>query len=535
MKNLWVVIFCIFSINGFSQRYESEPRVFSFEALSISTFDFPKLDHQFLLEEDKRANLRKDVAERFAIGYPLNINLKQSDHYVGSFEGYNHWMVQINMENALAIGLIFDMFYLPEKAFMNLYRNGLENVYGTVTQRNNNTANKLAVAPVPGSTLLIHYAEPVASVVQGRIGLQQVNHVYRSFFKTEKGFGDSGDCNIDVACEADEDWQLATRAVGLILNGNGTRWCTGTLINTTKNDETPYFLTANHCLEDTDDDPAIWSFIFNYKSGSCDPSQNGPLSDNIFGAEVKAKNTANDFALLELSDSIPDEFNAYFAGWTQASSGFNSAVGIHHPSGDVMKISYDFDPPSLTGYLGGGGDDFWEVADWDEGTTEGGSSGSALFSDNQLIIGQLRGGYAACTNDDADYYGAFFQAWNGSSNLNRLRDWLDPEGLNPISWPGYDPSDTNGVDPEPEPIKKPVMYPNPVERYLTIELPEPHFVKDLEFISPNGSRAYFYTVNQQVNSLFNIPVDHMTNGFYTVRLTTNRQTFIFKLVVLKQD
>ena len=43
------------------------------------------------------------------------------------------------------------------------------------------------------------------------------------------------------------------------------------------------------------------------------------------------------------------------------------------------------------------GDTHWFVAAWDEGMTEGGSSGSPVFDDSQRIRGQLHGGYASCS------------------------------------------------------------------------------------------------------------------------------------------
>ena len=59
-----------------------------------------------------------------------------------------------------------------------------------------------------------------------------------------------------------------------------------------------------------------------------------------------------------------------------------SSVGIHHPSGDIKKWSYDADA-SVSSEWGGWGSSgtntHWEVLDWDIGTTEGGSSGSPLF------------------------------------------------------------------------------------------------------------------------------------------------------------
>ncbi|MEC8422502.1 MAG: hypothetical protein VX000_01930, partial [Myxococcota bacterium] len=62
------------------------------------------------------------------------------------------------------------------------------------------------------------------------------------------------------------------------------------------------------------------------------------------------------------------------------------------------------------------------------GTTEGGSSGSPLFSEEHRVVGVLTGGQAACGNDASDWYGRLAYAWeDGSSSNRRLKDWLDPD------------------------------------------------------------------------------------------------------------
>ena len=91
---------------------------------------------------------------------------------------------------------------------------------------------------------------------------------------------------------------------------------------------------------------------------------------------------------------------------------YPSAVGIHHPSGDVMKICEE---QNTVGQANWGGAACWHVQNWDEGVTEPGSSGSPLFDPSGRIIGQLYGGTAACsgTNDNGapDYYGRFGVSW----------------------------------------------------------------------------------------------------------------------------
>ena len=70
----------------------------------------------------------------------------------------------------------------------------------------------------------------------------------------------------------------------------------------------------------------------------------------------------------------------------------------------------------------------WWIDAWEDGVTEGGSSGSPLFDQNHRIIGQLYGGAAACSgnvnNGQFDYYGRMGVSFN-----NGITEHLDPLGL----------------------------------------------------------------------------------------------------------
>jgi hypothetical protein len=80
------------------------------------------------------------------------------------------------------------------------------------------------------------------------------------------------------------------------------------------------------------------------------------------------------------------------------------------------------------------------VADWDLGTTEGGSSGSPLFDQDGYVVGELHGGDAACGNDRPDWYGRFSYAWDeGSTDDSRLSVWLDPLGTGQTTLGLFDP------------------------------------------------------------------------------------------------
>ena len=48
-------------------------------------------------------------------------------------------------------------------------------------------------------------------------------------------------------------------------------------------------------------------------------------------------------ALLQLNTTPPASYNVFYTGWDAAPAA-TSATGIHHPSGDIKKISFDNKP-----------------------------------------------------------------------------------------------------------------------------------------------------------------------------------------------
>ena len=217
-------------------------------------------------------------------------------------------------------------------------------------------------------------------------------------------------------CPSGSDWQTEKKAVALITNG-GFAVCTGALVNNTAEDGTPYFLTANHCLGN----PNNWVYYFNHESSTCSGST-GPTNQSVSGGTLLVNSGSSDVALIELSSTPPASFNVEYAGWDASGTGPTSAVGIHHPSGDVKKICFENNAPYTST---AGGAQVWWISAWEDGVTEPGSSGSPLFDQNHRIIGQLYGGAAACSgsvnNGAYDYYGRMDVSWGVG-----LSGYLDP-------------------------------------------------------------------------------------------------------------
>lgn len=348
-----------------------------------------------------------------------------------------------------------------------------------------------------------------------------------TILKGHRGFNDSGECHYDVNCSVGTDFDskkdLVKKAVALLNLGNG-HLCTASLVNNTEKDKTPYLLTANHCLENSN--PDLWSVRFNWVSpyptcATDDPSGNVITNFTMSGAEIKAKNSLSDFALAKLINPIPSSWDVSFAGWDNSDTEPLFEVGIHHPNGDIMKICRDNSGAHKTSangtevWLIGGGEQ-GSGGGWEIGATEKGSSGSPLFNESGKIIGQLYAGESAClgneNNNGYDLYGRFAASWDyGNSEDSRLMDWLDPIGTGQSSVETL--QNLLSVQ-DFELFGELKIYPNPAKDMITI----------LNSKYPNLSFDMFTILGQHIisgslsNTLNNISVDGLAEGMYFLSL-----------------
>jgi len=427
-----VPLMCLMLLAGWAaSQISAGGRPYSFDhplSGDVDTVVMPPVDVAALLAEDV---IEREMGLPFRFGAPFEVTLGLDS--AGTWEalpdGSMLWRLRIECPDAYSINLIYDRFYLPDGASFFVYDDAGQTILGAFTSRNNKAHGQFATAPTVGGACTLEYREPPADVGRGAIELRRVIHGYKDVFfnRADKGYGDSGTCNINVNCPAGDGWENEVRSVAMLLTSGGWRFCSGALINNTRQDGTPYLLTANHCYSA---DVNTWVVMFNYQSPGC-PNQDGPTSQTVSGATLRARNSPSDFCLIELSAQPPAEYDVYYAGWSRVNTPAPSATAIHHPSGDIKKISFDHDPLTSTEYLAYDEDpnaSHWRIGQWEEGTTEGGSSGSPLFNPDHRIVGQLHGGYASCSSLTSDWYGKFSRSWDdGSSASTRLRDWLDPD------------------------------------------------------------------------------------------------------------
>jgi hypothetical protein len=385
----------------------------------------PSVDVEALLAEDQ-AERESDqpIPPRFGAALEVSLDVGNAGQWTELPDGDRLWRLRIATQGALSINLIFDQYQLPPGGELFIYNEDQSTVLGAFTAANNKPYGRFSTLPVEGAVITLEYFEPAEYHGETALGVSKVIHAYRDLFdrasaKSSKAFGDSGSCHNNVICPKWNNWQDEKRAVALIINGGGQRICTGALVNNERQDLTPYFLSANHCY---DNNPHDWVFWFNYESSSCSNPSSEPAHNGVSGSALKARDSASDFLLLELYARPPKSYDVHYAGWSNINTPSQSSVGIHHPNGDIKKISLDNDPATSAAYQGGSGNTHWEVS-WDDGVTAVGSSGSPLFDQNHRIVGQLHGGTSYCSTPSApDWYGKFSVSWN-----NGLAVYLDPD------------------------------------------------------------------------------------------------------------
>jgi len=333
----------------------------------------------------------------------------------------------INSPGAAMLSLQFAEFDLEPGAQLFLYDAERETFLGSFTEANELPTGEWATSVIPGETVVIEYITNTSSSKASRaLKVESITHGVLDLFNYGKG-GLSKDfwpgyaaasCHNNVVCPIAAGWEQQASSVAMFLRPDGSG-CTGTMLNNTNNDGTPYFYLANHCYQPNE---SQWVFYFNYEAPAC-IGDTGQTMQTMVGASFRASDFFDDFALVELFNQPPASYNIYLSGWDRSNTLPTLGVSMMHPAFDVKKFAIDYNSPSQG--QGAFGTDIWGVG-WNSGGIESVASGAPLFDQNKRVIGSISGGGAICTSGASGIASKFAAQWDGVNPNARLRDWLDP-------------------------------------------------------------------------------------------------------------
>lgn len=429
---LWSIIslFFFFAIYSFETTAQISikgiPESFTLslkKAVKIPVLKLDSVHVQLMLEDDQKFR----IDNRYGVIQQCNINIKDTGVKTAVPGKGNIWQYKIESKNALSQGILFKTYNLPKEASIFIYDTSKSLLRGAFTELNNNSGHQLPIAEFQGNNLIIEYFEPSSPSFSGELVLGSVSQAYINFQSVAS-------TRIGINCPSGNNWQIEKSSVCLMTyqDSRYSYFCTGSLINNVREDETPYFLSANHCISNEGQASSLITY-FNFENSTC-TSNDASHSHTLAGASFKSGNSGSDFSLLLLNEYPGINYHPFFAGWDANGKNPNSGVCIHHPDGTPKCIAIDID--TIISYSSSAQwtdeigyvtlttlpDTHWLVK-FNQGNTESGSSGCPLFDENKHIVGQLHGG-----SKSESLFGKFLLSWDfATSYSNQLAHWLDPD------------------------------------------------------------------------------------------------------------
>lgn len=409
--------------------------------------------------------LQQELPESLpAIGAPLKIGFSRTIGWPlqkGTTNSALDWqrqpdgslaaLISLRSPDALGLRLGLRVENLPDSAELRFWGATPEQAYATTGRdimttllRNRNAGDRSDESGTYWTPLIdgdqLHLQIRLPGSVEAsaaRFTIDRLAHQFASPLDTRtllQKIGQSSPCHLDAQCYT-STWGNESRSTAKItfMNGGSSYVCTGTLINDADPaTQVPYFLTANHCISTQTEASTLHSYWF-YQSSACNSGSLNPASQTLTGgATLLYASPASDTSFLRLNAQPPA--GAVFTGWSASSPLLSSQVtGIHNPGGDLQKISFGTlnnfascttgTSDSYNCFPASDAQSSFIEVNWNQGITEGGSSGSGLWmvsGGQHYLIGQLRGGSSFCgAFDNTDQYGRFDVAYNAA-----LKQWL---------------------------------------------------------------------------------------------------------------
>lgn len=555
-----VIISCFFLLSLYSQRSVGGlPPSFNYTSSMLRSASVadnelrvaPDLDIERLIWEDEIAD-RNGNAPRVAVVVPVSVDMASTGQWSVLPDSTQIWQQTVSVEGAGGLIISYSDFYIPKGGKLYIYNKARTHILGAYTHDTYPQGGRFATEAISGDCFTLEYVASRESDEAPRIVIESVGYMYRNAAcpegeKCKPDKNSSASCMININCEEGRLWKEQKRGVVIffvkLFNPSTETWgwtaCTGSLINNTKQDGTPYVLTAHHCfLSNPEYDEVI--VYFNHEFKGCNNENVMPEYESLVGITPCVDvplNGGSDTYLYKLKDDVPKEWYPYYNGWDRRNNAANSGAVIHHPNYDVKKIIlYDkavtsdtYSDSNRQGVKNG----HWRVVYDGNSVSQVGSSGSPLFNEEGLIVGTLSGGKSYCyARYNPDFYGKLWYAWdqhpNDSFMDRQLISYLDPLEKGVEYLEAYDPnSGHSGIEDEPGNITKElIMFPVPADDELNINTSS--IIRNIKVYSMSGQLVF--SKSSYTGSTATINVGAWTKGIYTVSVQTEAKTLTDKFL-----
>ena len=413
----------------------------------LNNHGISKKQAQLIHIPDISVTQRKEYASSslFALPQPINIQDKS-----GTWQQISNsqwlWQAHISVENQKEISFVFSNFALPALSRLFIYNAQGSQILGAYTSHNNQSHNGFLSDMIQGREIIIEYVVEANTQPSLPFEIQKAYIMTNPLLAThavmeiDTGFLASRLCHPNANCPEGDPVPNQKKSVCRILMvlEEGLVYCSGTLMNNTLEDQRPLVLSALHCQDNFTPMHQFWRFDFDFMSATCENPNTAPSFNRLIGCRQLAGFRDGDMLLLELLFNVPASYDVYYAGWDLRDDYVpQPAYHLHHPLGDMMKVSLDTDDLRI----------YDQQVRWDNetvtppnhhlrcvldvGAHQIGSSGGPLLDSLGRVVGQLHGGGVDsldCTINRA-FFGRIAVAWEGGGTADsRLKDWLDPFG-----------------------------------------------------------------------------------------------------------
>jgi hypothetical protein len=351
---------------------------------------------------------------RFAVDIPYAIDTSQ----VGTWSvlaGIATWRYSVRVPSAVSLSFHATNTFLPPSAQLSVRGGGSTYIYRAADtnkrqlwsriSKGDSLDLELTVAPQDRRVVVLQ----ITSLQAGYRGFGHAvpDHPRYARLKAQATAGSTSSCIVNYECDIAPANTPAGQATVALVIGNSYQ-CSGTLINDVPQDGKPYVLTARHCENGKlggGSPGAASNVVVYWDATSPCGSPLGTLYDPGIPTQQGAVTVAEqqDAWLLLLNEG-PVVNDAYLAGFDATGGIIQGGYTVHHAlSNDKQFTAWngqavaDTVPASSlpVTYVS----NFWDVVNR-TGTIGPGASGSALFDQNNRVVGSLSLGQTAGATAD---------------------------------------------------------------------------------------------------------------------------------------